>query len=66
MPLTVLDYVHMFLILGFGDKSWYDRVANARKVMYFVQQPGRSLWMEEFFDYMRFRHPQVKHRWSKD
>ena len=69
-PLTVLDYVHMFLTLGFGDNSWYDRVANARKVMYFVQQPGRSLWMEEFkkkfFDYMRFRHPQVKHRWSKD
>ena len=30
------------------DNSWYDRVANARKVMYFVQQPGRSLWMEEF------------------
>ncbi len=64
------DYVHMFLTLGLGDNSWYDRVANARKVMYFVQQPGRSLWMEDFkkkfFDYMRFRHPQVKHRWSKD
>jgi hypothetical protein len=64
------DYVHMFLTLGPGDNNWYDRAANARKVMYFVQQHGHSLWMEEFkkkfFDYMRFRHPQVKHRWSKD
>ena len=22
--------------------------------------------MEEFYDYMRFRHPLVKHRWTKD
>ena len=28
------DYVHMPLTLGLGDNSWYDRVANARKVMY--------------------------------
>jgi hypothetical protein len=45
-------------------------VANARKVMYFVQRPGHTLWMEEFkkkfYDYMRFRHPLVKHRWGKD
>jgi Family of unknown function (DUF5906) len=64
------DYVHMFLTLGPGDNSWYDRVAGCRKVLYFVQQPGHSLWMEEFkkkfSDYMRFRHPQAKYRWSKD
>ncbi|MBC7957240.1 MAG: hypothetical protein H7Y33_15375, partial [Cytophagales bacterium] len=66
----ITDYVHMFLTLGHGDNMWYDRVANSRKIMYFVQQPGHSLWMEEFkkkfYDYMRFRHPLVKHRWSKD
>ena len=64
------DYVHMFLTVGFGDNSWYDRVANSRKIMYFVQRQGCSLWMEEFkkkfLDYMRFRHPQIKHKWSKD
>lgn len=64
------DYVHMFLTLGHGDNCWYDRVANSRKIMYFVQQQGHIMWMEEFkkkfSDYMRFRHPQVKHRWSKD
>ena len=27
---------------------WFDRVANARKIMYFVQRPGHTLWMEEF------------------
>ena len=64
------DYVHMFLTLGQGDNVWYDRASNCRKVMYFIQKHGHNLWMEEFkkkfYDYMRFRHPQVKHRWSKD
>lgn len=64
------DYVHMFLTVGHGDNMWFDKVANARKIMYFVQRPGHTLWMEEFkkkfFDYMRFRHSQVKHRWTKD
>lgn len=64
------DHVHMFLTIGHGDNIWFDRAANARKVMYFVQRPGHTLWMEEFkkkfYDYMRFRHPLVKHRWSKD
>ncbi len=64
------DYVHMFLTLGPGDNTWYDKASGSRKIMYFVQQPNNSLWMEEFkkkfYDYMRFRHPLVKHRWSKD
>ena len=38
--------------------------------MYFVQHDGYTLWMEEFkkkfYDYLRFRHPLVKHRWTKD
>ena len=64
------DYVHMFLTLGHGDNMWYDKSMHQRKVMYFVQQPGFTLWMEEFkkkfSDYMRFRHPLVKYRWTKD
>ena len=64
------DYLHMFLTLGHGDNSWFDRTTHRRKVMYFVQHPGHLLWMEEFkkkfYDYLRFRHPLVKHRWTKD
>ena len=60
----------MFLTLAQDNNVWYDRIANAREVMYFVQQPGHSLWIEEFkknlLDYRRFRHPQVKHFWTKD
>ena len=64
------DYIHMFLTIAHGDNVWYDRTSNCRKAMYFVQQRDQTLWMEEFkkkfYDYMRFRHPLVKHRWSKD
>eukprot|EP00850_Spirogloea_muscicola_P011660 SM000073S21436 [mRNA] locus=s73:235202:236287:- [translate_table: standard] len=41
------DYVHMILTLGPGDNMWYDKVSGSRKVMYFFQQPGHSLWMKE-------------------
>ena len=64
------DYVHMFLTIGHGDNSWFDRAVHAQKVMYFVQRPGHTMWMEDFkkkfYDYLRFRHPLIKHRWSKD
>ena len=64
------DYVHMFLTIGQGDNMWFDKAVNARKIMYFVQIPGHTMWMEDFkkkfYDYLRFRHPLVKHRWSKD
>ncbi len=64
------DYVHMFLTLGSGENMWFDKSTNCRKTLYFVQRPGHTLWMEEFKkkfqDYMHFRHPQVKHTWTKD
>jgi hypothetical protein len=64
------DYVYMFLTLGQGDNIWYDKVYNRKKIMYFVQKNGHVMWMEDFkkkfYDYMRFRHPTVRHRWTKD
>ena len=64
------DYLHMFMTLGPGDNRWFDKHLGCTKAMYFVQTPGCVLWMEEFkkkfYDYLRFKHPQVTYRWRKD
>jgi hypothetical protein len=42
----------------------YILVAKAQTII--IHRAGLLRHMEEFYDYMRFRHPLVKHRWTKD
>lgn len=58
------DYIAMFLTLGPDGNAW------SNKSMYFMRVPGREMLLEDFkkkfANYMRFRHPHVKHRWKQD
>ena len=59
------DYIHMFLSLGPEDNSWGDG-----RYMYFIRDTNSSMLLEDFkkkfFNWMRFKHPNVKYRWTQD
>lgn len=54
----------MFLTLPPGDNVYGD------KNVYFKRQTGSAMLLQDFknkfMNYMRFRHPGVKYRWSSD
>lgn len=58
------DYVYMFLTLPPGDNVYGD------KNVYFMNVPGATMLLQDFknklMNYMRFRHPGVKYRWTSD
>ena len=58
------DYVYMFLTLPPGDNVYGD------KNVYFMRQQGCTMLLQEFknrfMNYMRFRHPSEKYRWTSD
>jgi hypothetical protein len=58
------DYIYMFLTLPPGDNV-YDN-----KDVYFMNVPGAIMLLQDFknrfLNYMRFRHPNVKYRWTSD
>jgi hypothetical protein len=58
------DYIFMFLTLPPGDNVF------AGKDVYFMEQQGASMLMQEFknkfMNYMRFKHPGVKYKWTSD
>ena len=58
------DYIYMFLTLPPGDNVYGD------KDVYFMKQEGTAMLLQDFknkfMNYMRFRHPGVKYRWTSD
>lgn len=58
------DYIYMFLTLPPGDNVYGD------KDVYFMKQHGVAMLLQDFknkfMNYMRFRHPLVKYRWTSD
>jgi hypothetical protein len=58
------DYLYMFLTLAPGDNIYGD------KSVYFMRQEGAVMLLQyfknKFINYMRFRHPGVKYRWTSD
>jgi hypothetical protein len=58
------DYLYMFLTLPPGDNVYGD------KDVYFMKLPGAAMLLQDFknkfLNYMRFRHPGVKYRWTSD
>ena len=58
------DYIHMFLTLPPGDNAY------GNKDVYFTKQQGAAMLLQDFknkfMNYMRFRHPLVKYRWTSD
>ena len=58
------DYIYMFLTLPPGDNVYAD------KDVYFMKQVGASMLLQDFknkfLNYMRFRHPGVKYKWTSD
>jgi hypothetical protein len=58
------DYIHMFLTLGPDDNAW------SNKVLYFVKVKDHCMMLEDFkrkfFNYMRFKHRNVKYNWAQD
>ena len=58
------DYLYMFLTLPPGDNVYGD------KDVYFMRQEGAVMLLQyfknKFMNYMRFRHPGVKYRWTSD
>jgi hypothetical protein len=58
------DYLYMFLTLPPGDNIYGD------KDVYFMNQPGAVMLLQDFknkfLNYMRFRHPGIKYRWTSD
>jgi hypothetical protein len=58
------DYIYMFLSLGAEDNAWGD------KCMYFLRKEGCIMHMEDFkkkfYNWLRFRHQNVKYRWTCD
>ncbi len=58
------DYIYMFLTLPPGDNVYGD------KDVYFMKRQGAVMLLQDFknkfINYMRFRHPGVKYRWTSD
>lgn len=58
------DHLYMFLTLPPGDNIYGD------KDVYFMNQPGAVMLLQDFknkfLNYMRFRHPSIKYRWTSD
>ena len=58
------DYIHMFLTLGPDENAW------SNKVMYFVKVKNHCMMLEDFkkkfFNYMRFKHRNVRYNWDQD
>lgn len=58
------DYIYMFLTLPPGDNMYND------KDVYFMWHEGSTMLLQDFknkfMNYMRFRHPSVKYRWTSD
>lgn len=58
------DYIYMFLVLPPGDNVYGD------KSVYFERQPGSTMLLQTFknmfLNYMRFRHPGAKYKWTSD
>ena len=58
------DYIYMFLTLPPGDNVYGD------KDVYFMKQEGAYMLLSDFknrfMNYMRFKHPGVKHKWTSD
>ena len=58
------DYIYMFLTLPPGDNVY------GNKDVYFMNQPGAFMLLQDFknkfTNYMRFRHPGIKHKWTSD
>jgi REP element-mobilizing transposase RayT len=58
------DHIYMFLTLPPGDNVYGD------KDVYFMKQEGAMMLLQDFknkfMNYMRFRHPGVKYRWTSD
>ena len=58
------DHLYMFLTLPPGDNVYGD------KDVYFMRLPGAAMLLQDFknkfLNYMRFRHPGIKYRWTSD
>ena len=58
------DYVYMFLTLPPGGNVYRDND------VYFMKREGASMLLQDFknkfMNYMRFRHPGVKYKWTSD
>ena len=58
------DYLYMFLTLPPGDNIY------GNKDVYFMKKPGTFMLLQDFkhkfINYMRFRHPGVKYKWTSD
>ena len=58
------DYIYMFITLSPKDNVYGD------KDVYLMKQDGASMLLQDFknkfMNYMRFRHPRVKHKWTFD
>lgn len=58
------DYIYMFLTLPPGNNVYGD------KDVYFMKQQGAAMLLQDFknkfMNYMRFKHPNVKYRWTSD
>lgn len=58
------DHLYMFLTLPPGDNVYGD------KDVYFMKLPGAAMLLQDFknkfLNYMRFRHPGIKYRWTSD
>ena len=58
------DYIYMFLTLPPGDNVY------GKRDVYFMKQDGACMLLQDFkhkfMNYMRFRHPGIKYKWTSD